>query len=69
MVRDSGLFYLGLVLICLTSAIITRLLKKLHVGGEALLHLVNISRVFIFIGYVTVALSRRYSSTMVVSTN
>ena len=42
MVRDSDLFYLGLMLICRTSAIITPLLGRLHVDGRLLLPVANI---------------------------
>ena len=58
MVRYLYLFYLGLVIICLTSAIITCVLEKLHVGGGLFLHAENIFEMFFFISYVTVALLR-----------
>ena len=54
--RESDLFYFGIVLIFLTSAIITHLLGRLHVGGGVLLHVANIFDVLSLIGCVTVVL-------------
>ena len=59
MVRDSDLLYLDLVLICLTSAIITPLLGRLHVGGGELLHVANICGVIFFIRYATIMILRK----------
>ena len=59
MVRDSDVYALGLMLICLTSAIITPLSERLRVGGGGLLYVANIFGVLFFIGYATVVLLRK----------
>ena len=59
MVRDLDLYSLGLVLMCLTSAIITLLSERLRVGGGALLHVANIFGLLFVTGYATVVMFKK----------
>ena len=59
MVQDLDLYSLGLVLMCLTIAIITLLSERLRVGGGSLLHISHVFGLLFVTGYATVVIFKK----------